>query len=732
MKKLESQDFQFNKRYQRQNAQLSIRDIYDAIIELVTNADDRYQLLGEDGRIEIEVQRQRSEKGTVLKVRDFADGMTTKDMDEKLHAYGGRVSGLEEGKNVRGTNSRGAKDITAIGRVRFESIAGDGLFHRCEMHHQFTPYESEKLRLNHRKLIEIPSGTGTLVTVYLDNVISIPQHANLVDYVSRLVPLRDILMDVHRNITVLDVNKGRKDVLHAKDLEGKVKIKESFTIPGYRDANAKLMIYRAPKQFEREQQKFRMGGILVKSRHAVHEATLFDSKLETDTHAAWFYGKLICPHIDQLWNEHDEANERDEESDSSNPFPIIDPMRKQGLTRDHPFVHALFGEALKRLRPLVELERKQAEGQRAAVENKETRKRLNKLETVAAKFMEDKQDDDEPNRDPNTSDLSTKLKENGYTLNPPFVQLIRGHSTKFWLNIRQEVFPELQVSSDVQIKCLSDEIVSDKNICGLESHPTQEGILRAVWTVTAKEVTLATGLRVRIGSIVEEATIEVFANEADKYKHVTELMFARKQYRIPTDNRRKTVVLMAPESLVPVAAPFEIECSSSDFEISGNKSLVPSKVTKIARCAFSVRTSKKDAVGVLTAKINGQEASVKLMEIQPRGSNISIKLEDIDLGNQRYRWRSNVLEIAARHPSLKRYLGAQSAGFMGQEKQHFRILLAEIVTDAVCSKIVEKREANGHYEDEDNDWNFFYAEYSKLHTEFLPIAHELQVPSNEL
>ena len=41
-----------------------------------------------------------------------------------------------------------------------------------------------------------------------------------------------------------------------------------------------------------------------------------------------------------------------------NPRPIIDPARRGGLTRDHPFVQALFGEVLKRLRPLVAEERR--------------------------------------------------------------------------------------------------------------------------------------------------------------------------------------------------------------------------------------------------------------------------------------------------------------------------------------------------------------------------------------
>lgn len=732
MKKLHAQEFRFDRRYREQNARKAIKDIYDVITELVTNCDDRYQILGTRGKIEIEVQRQRRGKGSVLRVRDHADGMSSAVMNEKLRGYGQRISGLEQGAKVRGTNSRGAKDIAALGKASFESIPGDGYVHRCDITQEFVPYESEKLTPQHRKKIGIAKGTGTLATLRLDSHVKVPLHDNLVSDVSRLVALREILGNPNRTVVVRDLNHDREDVVHAPIIEGNDKVKETFEIPGYPGANAKLTIKRAHKQFDREKSRFRTGAIYIESTHAVHEATLFDPKLEVDPHAAWFFGKLSCAYIDQLWNEYDDASERQEEPDPANPYPIIDPLRKQGLDRDHPFVQALFGEVLKRLRPLVDNEREQAEGQKAQVESKETRKRLNKLESAAAKFMEEKQEDNDASRDPNKSDQSTKLKEKGYTLNPPFAQLVCGHSQKFWLNIRQEAFPEFQVGSDVHIKCQSDEITASKSICGLEPHPTEENVLRAVWSVKANKVTPATGIRVRIGSIVEETIIEVFATEADKYKHVTALQFGRKQYRVSTDNRRKSIVLMAPISQIPKRTAFEVECTNTDIDILGKKELVPSKVTGITRCVFYVRTSTTGASGLLTARVNGQETSVSLVGTDPKGTGISIKLEDIDLGNQRYSWRNNVLRIAARHPSLKRYLGPKSANFPGQEKQHFRVILAEIVADAVCSKVIEKREAAGQYDDEDSDWNFFYAEWSKLMTEFLPLAHSLQLSPSEV
>ena len=229
MKKLESRDFRYDPRYRLQNAKLSIRDIYDVIVELVTNSDDRYEVLGVPGRIEIEVERHRGVKGSILRVRDFADGMTSSVMDEKLQGYGQRTSGMEKGLNVRGANSRGAKDIAALGPASFESIPGDGYFHRCDIHHQFTPYRSEELTANLRQKVGILDGTGTLATIRLDAGVTVPLHEKLVADVSLLVVLRDILANPRRTVVVRDLTKNRDDELHAPALGGRVR--EKTTIP---------------------------------------------------------------------------------------------------------------------------------------------------------------------------------------------------------------------------------------------------------------------------------------------------------------------------------------------------------------------------------------------------------------------------------------------------------------------------------------------------------------------
>lgn len=198
-----------------QDAGLAIRDVYDAIVELVTNADDRYQILGAEGRVEIELGRQGKGQPSILRVRDFADGMTTDQMNRKLGRTGGRVSGLEEGYAVRGTNSRGAKDIAALGKVTFESIAGDGQLHTCRI---FPNLEYEADDSCHvtpavRKRLEISDGTGTVVTIEIEPSHRIPKIDTLVPNVARLVRLRDIVWQKKTALVVRGLKKGGDSVV---------------------------------------------------------------------------------------------------------------------------------------------------------------------------------------------------------------------------------------------------------------------------------------------------------------------------------------------------------------------------------------------------------------------------------------------------------------------------------------------------------------------------------------
>ena len=714
-----------------QDARLAIRDVYDAIVELVTNADDRYQILEAEGRVEIELGRQGKGRPSILRVRDFADGMTTDQMNRKLGRIGGRVSGLEAGHAVRGTNSRGAKDIAALGKVTFESVAGDGRMHTCRIYPnlEYEADDSRGVTTRLRKRLGIAKGTGTLVTIEIDPVHRIPKLDTLVPKVATLVRLRDIVRQEKTTLLVKGLRNSRHRPVGLARPAGRRRVSKTFAVPGYPGSKAKMVVFRARKQFKSGRDRFRLGGILVKSRHAIHEATLFDRSLEWDSNALWFYGRLTCEAIDDLWNEYDERQARGEPHPAENPVPILDPSRKSGLTRGHPFVDALYGRALALLRPLVEEERIRAQRERArSVESHKTRKRLNALEKAANQFMEDFSDED-VSRDSKGRQKGSRFQIRGYVLSPQHAQIVRGHSFGCWLTVRAEAFPEVAEGTPVRVECLTHEIRADRAEVPLEPLAAQDGVLRAAWSVKALEATKATGLEVRAGPIRAESTIAVLASEAEKYSDLAGLKFERPRYRV-RGGSRKQIRLLAPTALVRSAGrDFEIALASDEFRVTGSRRMLLRANLGIAVAKLTVAVLDDEAAPAkLVARLGGEEAETEIRALPPAGAGIVIKLEDVDHGAFRYRWNKNVLEIGARHPSLNRYLGPKSERYPGQDELHFRVLLAEVVAEALCARRLEGNIRANPGDFEAMSWDDHYRHFSELMSRFLPKAHALMAP----
>lgn len=725
-----------NRRYFQQNAQMAVHDISDALVELATNCDDAYERVGTGGRIDIEVERRRKGVATVLRVRDFAGGLRHEEMVHKLGGLGDRHhSGLAAGADVRGTNSRGAKDVSALGPVTFESITADGNLARCGITPDgyFDQWPEQRATKSVRDKLGIPKGTGTVVTIEIDPAHQVPQHETLERRLAHLVPLRDILADPRREVYLHDLTQGRVDRVQYHAPEGVERISETIKIPGYPDAQAKLVIKRAKKPLE-NRGKFREGGILVKSRKAVHEATLFAPELDTDPHAARFFGRVRCEYIDELWNEWDARKERGLSPDPKNPILILDPSRQGGLRRDHPFFEALKQEVLKRLRPLVEEERKNEAAQRADVENKETRRKLNELEKLATRFMNENQDDNDDDRDNPTNDDALGKGTKDYVLSPPYAQIILGRPRRFYLTINQEKHPELAVGSMVQIQCETDEISTDRVSCPLEVHPTRDGLLRCVWAITGQRVTKASGVVACVGSIVGSAAVEVLASERDIYSSVVTLQFWRKRYRLRAGAPR-TIRLLAPcPGIVSQPTVVRLSCADRSMVISGDRTLYPRRNLGIAECKISVTAGDSDHKAILVAEIDGHRAETELISEPPEGDAIRIEIKDVDYKDQRSRWEKggNKLIIAARHPSIRRYLGPAVQDFPGQDRIEFQVLLAEIVAYAVCEKVLTRNVRQNPDEYRDADLDTYLSSRDALVTKFLPVAHNSQVPESAL
>ncbi len=128
---------------------------------------------------------------------------------------------------------------------------------------------------------------------------------------------------------------------------------------------------------------------------------------------------------------------------------------------------------------------------------------------------------------------------------------------------------------------------------------------------------------------------------------------------------------------------FDLQLSSDDFRVSGPRKLVLNAAFGIAVCKLTVALLDDDASPTrVAARLGDHEAETEQRAAPGAGGGIVIELEDVDHGALRYRWNKNVLEVGARHPSLKRYLGPKSEQYSGQDALHFRVLPAE----ALCAR----------------------------------------------
>ena len=115
-----------------QQSQGTIKSLLDALVELVTNSDDSYRRLEEDGvirsgDINVYVHRERGGRISEVVVTDQAEGMTL----ERIHTileFAADTSGFISGRRLRGLFGKGLKEaIFALGSGRIESVHNGAL-----------------------------------------------------------------------------------------------------------------------------------------------------------------------------------------------------------------------------------------------------------------------------------------------------------------------------------------------------------------------------------------------------------------------------------------------------------------------------------------------------------------------------------------------------------------------------------------------------------------------------
>jgi hypothetical protein len=314
-------------------------DPIKSLVELITNSDDSYRRMGASketsfGRVNISFDKRKN----TMTVLDFAEGMDVQTMDESVGTYGSEMSGFAKGFSVRGFYGRGLKEaILGLGSGSIQSIK-EGYYHECALYENGFYVRKEQRRASLLDYIDlgIPyAKNGTRITITIIKIKRLPSFGWFSYTLSNHIALRDIMQSHQRRIVLSD--GMRSEILSYRPPLGKLVVQKSgIPIPGY-EATMELTVYLCDRPLIQEGYT-RDGGILIRSRNTIHEATLF--RFDYNSCATRLFGEVRCDYIDELMSRGE----------------LVVGDKRDGLDPHHPFTKALRKAVECQLEPIVEQE----------------------------------------------------------------------------------------------------------------------------------------------------------------------------------------------------------------------------------------------------------------------------------------------------------------------------------------------------------------------------------------
>lgn len=739
----QEQKLEIEPRYFLQTAERAMKgDIVRGLVELITNADDSYGeiefcRLKTSGKISIYIERRRKNKNTTVIVKDRAEGMVLEEMVHKLKRVGGITSKFLETKGfkTRGLMGRGSKECVVFGRLTFKSIKNN-IYSELQLKKpaHFIPVIKRLVTEIDRVELNIPKGNGTVVILDVDSQFKIPSHQFLVDNLPKYYSLRDIFASPQRKLKLHNSSKpkSRNDRLVYVAKEGNPVLDEAFEVPGYPKAEAHISVLKTSGRIKAEPNSpYWEGGILIKSNHAIHGVTGFARDIENNPYFEHYFGRIRCPYIDRLAIEYELKEKRKIPHSTANPSRIIDPLRSEGLTANHPFTKALYGEAKRRIKILLKQDEEEATSKTKEIENKKTTERLRRLATEVSKFIKDRTENLEDLEDENYLDDSD-ISSGGMIIIPRGLRIPIGEVKNFYVYVKPA--PQ-QPERRIELSTESQAILLNSDVEGLLER--SNGIFYSSFSVMGMDYADNIKIKVSWSGIEKYVSVSVVKKE-EVHPNVKDFAFEKNEYKVRKGKQKEILILANWPGFIHGEVECQVTSDNDEFiDFTGKK-------TRLKHAAFDDGTEMgigklkvfgKKVGGPTTLKtaLQQREITTKIFVIPPRdlGHDFEIKLVDEDLGEQRAVWDGNFLKISGRHNSIRRYLGP-APDFSGQKSIHFRLLLAELIADNVARRVLELNSQKNIKEYEEMDVSSFYQKHRRYMNEFLEIAHKIQIPENEI
>lgn len=474
------------------------------------------------------------------------------------------------------------------------------------------------------------------------------------------------------------------------------------------------------------------GGILIQSSYAIHGITGFSRDIENNPYFEHYFGRLTCPYIDRLAVEYEECEKQKIAHTPENPSRIIDPLRTEGLTNNHPFTKTLYAEAARRLKILLKKDEETATNQIKEIENKKTTDRLRKLANEVSRFIKDHTENLD-NIDDEYYLSDSDIQTGGMVVIPGGIKIPLGEERKIYVYVKPT---SQQNSRHILLSTNSKAIQLSSGTEGLIERG--DGVLYSSFSARGIEYENDAKIKIVWGGIEKYVSASVVEKE-ETHPYVMDFSFEKNEYKVRKGKQKEIRILAKWPDFVHGWAECTVTSDNVEFvDIIGKKTRLRytkfDDGTEMAIGKIKVFGNKIGGPTIIKTILQRKEITAKVTVLPPKelGHNIEIKLVDEEaLGEQRAVWSGDLLKINTRHKTIRRYSGPPP-NYSGQDTIHFHLLLAELIADNVARRILELNAPKNTYEYKDMDVSRFYQKHRGYVNGFLEIAHRIQIPDNDL
>ena len=652
-----------------QDAQQAMgNDLINALIELVTNADDSYERMGARGLNDIRIEVDRGTR--TITIEDDAEGMSRDDLESRLTTIGGSTSEFGVHAGVRGFFGRGAKDVPIFGATTWSSVRdGEHATLTIRLHDQDeAAWESQDLG-------SFPEGEhGTEVTIHLRSDVSIPRHSNLLDRLGRHFALRPILLDKHRNVTLSDGSSTRR--IAFEQPRGRKKLGDSeVELEGFDGVTAIVRLFEledsAADSLSREYYRY---SLLVRSDRAAYEIWP-GGQFARHPYATFLRrlcGEVEIPALNRLMRERDKED-----------LPPIVTRGRRGLERGsaHEFAAALDRAIESVVAPHIERMQREARLSTVDATTPESRKMLDQLAAELAKYVKEQTDDEFTG--PGRTEPRVPL---GLSFIPPVVFAPPEQEARLVVRYKPPMMGQNEVTANVSRQ--DDDSERQAGSVALKARYDY-------YSRTIRIPGRADGALTRLDAELDDLSADAEIQWRDQPGPVVDgVRFDSGRYGVRQGGRRNAK-LLAPFSALngnlDQKPKVSLDTRGIAFELG--QRFIESPDGQYAIFEIALLGNERGAEGTLTAALGANPVSVPVSVTSGGLAGLKIIYEDGVEGEPNRAWYEadqNLLKINALHPDVKRFLGPKDEMWPGQSTPEFRTLLRELVCHTMVSYAVSR------------------------------------------